>query len=69
MQEVAKFYPGKAVFDNADKKRFNMFDKVCGSDFVRLNFAKNNRFDDIRDFWYKEVDAFKKKSKKYHLYK
>lgn len=69
MQEVAKLYPGKAVFDNADKKRFNMFDKVCGSDFVRLNFAKNNRFDDIRDFWYKEVDAFKKKSKKYHLYK
>lgn len=69
MQEVAKLYPDKAIFDNADKKRFNMFDKVCGSDFVRLNFAKNNRFDDIRDFWYKEVDAFKKKSKKYHLYK
>jgi len=69
MQEVAKLYPDKAVFDNANDKRFRMFDQVAGSDFVRLTFAKNNSFDDIKDFWYKETEPFKKVSKKYYLYK
>jgi len=69
MQEIAKLYPDKAVFDNADEKRYRMFDQVSGSDYVRLTFAKNNRFDDIKDFWYKETEPFKKISKKYYLYK
>lgn len=69
MQEIAKLYPDKAIFDNASDKRFRMFDQVSGSDFVRLAFAKNNNFDDIKDFWYKEVEPFKKTSKKYYLYK
>lgn len=68
MQEIAALYPDKKVFDNADVKRFNMFDKVCGSNYVRLTFAKRNNFDDIKDFWYKEVEPFKEKSKKYYLY-
>ena len=69
MQEVAELYPDKAVFNNADNKRFNMFDKVSGSDQIRLRFAKNNKFDDIKDYWYKDVESFKKLSKKYYLYK
>ncbi|WP_321519729.1 DUF1343 domain-containing protein [uncultured Bacteroides sp.] len=69
MQEVASLYPDKAVFNNADNKRFNMFDKVSGSDQIRLRFAKNNKFDDIKDYWYKDVESFKKLSKKYYLYK
>lgn len=69
MQEVAELYPDKAVFNNADNKRFNMFDKVSGSDQIRLRFAKNNRFEDIKDYWYKDVESFKKLSKKYYLYK
>ena len=69
MQEIAKLYPDKAVFDNADEKRFRMFDQVSGSDYIRLTFAKNNRFDDIKDFWNKDAAAFKQLSKKYYLYK
>lgn len=69
MQEIAKLYPQKAVFDNADKNRFDMFDKVSGSEFVRTNFSKRNRFEDIQNYWYKDVDSFKKVSKKYYLYK
>jgi len=69
MQEVAELYPDKAVFNNADNKRFSMFDKVSGSDQIRLRFAKNNRFEDIKDYWYKDVESFKKLSKKYYLYK
>lgn len=69
MQEIANLYPDKAVFDNANDKRFRMFDQVSGSDYVRLNFAKRNKFADISDFWYKEVAPFKQLSKKYYLYK
>jgi len=69
MQEIAALYPDRAVFDYANPQRFNMFDKVSGSDFVRLTFTKANRFEDIKDFWYKEVDPFRKISKKYYLYK
>lgn len=69
MQEIASLYPEKAVFDHADEKRYRMFDQVSGSDYVRLTFAKSNRFADISDFWYKEVAPFKKLSKKYYLYK
>lgn len=69
MQEIAVLYPDRAVFDCANPQRFNMFDKVSGSDFVRQTFTKTNRFEDIKDFWYKEVDGFRKISKKYYLYK
>lgn len=69
MQEIATLYPDRAVFDHADEKRYRMFDQVTGSSFVRTEFAKNNRFDDIKDFWYNKVDDFKKSSKKYYLYK
>lgn len=39
MQEVAALYPDRAVFDHADKGRFNMFDKVSGSRQIRERFS------------------------------
>lgn len=69
MQEVAAMYPDKAVFKNAREERFDMFDKVSGSDQIRLRFEKNNRFEDIKDYWYKDVESFRQLSKKYYLYK
>lgn len=69
MQEIASLYPDKAVFDNANDKRFRMFDQVAGSDYVRLNFAKRNKFADISGFWDDSVAPFRQLSKKYYLYK
>ncbi len=69
MQEVAVLHPDKAVFDNADEGRFRMFDQVSGSDQIRLRFAGNNRWEDIRDYWYKDADDFRQLSKRYYLYK
>jgi uncharacterized protein YbbC (DUF1343 family) len=69
MQELAKLYPDKVVFNNANKDRYNMFDKVSGSDQIRLRFAKNNSVADINDFWNKDVENYLKISKKYYLYK
>ena len=34
-----------------------MFDKVSGSKQIRERFSKRNRWEDIRDYWYKDVEA------------
>ena len=69
MQELYKLYPDRAVFDHANKDRFNMFDKVSGSDQIRLKFAKNNSVADISEYWNKDVNSYRKISKKYYLYR
>ncbi|MCR4920619.1 MAG: DUF1343 domain-containing protein [Bacteroidaceae bacterium] len=68
-QELAALWPEQALFKVADPKRFRMFDIVCGSKEIRERFARNHRWEDIRDYWYKDVDNFRRLSKKYYLYK
>lgn len=69
VQELADMYPDHKAFGENDKNRFNMFDKVSGSKNIRAMFTKNFRWDDVRPYWYKDVDAFRQLSKKYYLYK
>jgi len=69
MQEMNKLYPDKAVFANANEKRFNMFDKVSGSDYIRIQFSKNHSFNDIKDYYRKDVDSYRKLASKYYLYR
>ena len=68
MQEVAALYPDRAVFDHADPSRFDMFDQVCGTDSIRLAFARRNRVDDIRAMWTRGTEAFRALSEQYYLY-
>lgn len=69
MQEVAALYPDRAVFDHADKGRFRMFDMVSGSEEIRRRFSRRNRWEDARDYWYKDAEDFRRLSRRYHLYK
>lgn len=69
MQEIARLYPSKAVFKYAPSRTFTMFDKVCGSKEIRKRLSKNYKWNDVKDYWYKDVENFKKLSKKYQLYK
>ncbi|MEF9931321.1 MAG: DUF1343 domain-containing protein [Bacteroidales bacterium] len=69
MQVIAELYPNKAVFANSDTTRFNMFDKVSGSNYIRVEFSKRNKFSDIEQFWTKDEAAFKNVSREYYLYK
>lgn len=69
MQELADLYPDHKAFETADSKRFNMFDKVVGSKNIRRKFSKRYKVADIIDYWNKDVDTFRAKSSKYHLYK
>ena len=69
MQELADMYPDKKAFDIGDKKRYSMFDKVCGSKEIRKRFTERYRVDDIKDYWNKDNESFKAASAKYRLYK
>ena len=66
-QAVNELYPDKNPFA-LSKGRNNMFDKVCGTDYVRTTFGKRLKVEDIVDYWSKDVEAFKKLSRKYWLY-
>jgi uncharacterized protein YbbC (DUF1343 family) len=69
MQELAIIDPTHKVFEHADTKRFNMFDKVCGSKEIRRRFCQRYQVADIIDYWNKDVDNFKAVSSRYYLYK
>ena len=67
MQAVNELYPDRNPFA-LSKGRNSMFDKVCGTDYVRTAFGKRLKVEDIADYWSKDVEAFKKLSKKYWIY-
>ena len=69
LQEANKLWPGKDVFTLCDKSRLDMFDKVCGTDKVRIEFSKTYSVDSIIDLWTKDIPAFREKAEKYFLYK
>ena len=67
MESIATLYPEHRPFEAA--AGIGLFDKVCGSSYIRETFSKSYDFDDISDFWRKDEASFRKLSSKYHLYK
>ena len=66
IQAVAELYPDKKAFEVVNG--YGLFDKVCGTDYVRLNFSKWYKLDDIISYWRKDEDHFRELSQKYHIY-
>ena len=68
-QEVARLWPEHALFRVAEENRLRMFDVVCGSREIRKRFAARHSWEDVRPYWEKDVETFRRLSKKYHLYR
>ena len=66
MQALAELYPDKKAFDVANG--IGLFDKVCGTDYVRQEFIKSYNFADIKEYWRKDEKSFRTLAQKYHLY-
>ncbi len=66
MQAVARLYPAKKAFETCSGT--GLFDKVCGTDYVRKAFGKRYQVEDIAGYWQKNVREFREVSKKYYLY-
>ena len=69
VQELMRMYPERDVLRLCNQSRLNMFDKVCGSKYIREHYMENYRWSDVSDYWYKDVETFRELSKKYWLYK
>lgn len=67
LQALAEIYPDIDAFEKS-AGRTAMFDKCCGTNYVRETFAKSRKVADILDYWTKDVKAFRKLSSKYYLY-
>jgi uncharacterized protein YbbC (DUF1343 family) len=63
-----RLYPSHVLFSDETQKRNAMFDKVCGSNYVRENFGKNYNIDDILSYWRNNEQEFKEKSAPFYLY-
>lgn len=66
MQAVAELYPDKKAFDIISG--YGLFDKVCGTDYVRNEFSKRYKVADIKDYWRKDEASFRELSQQYHIY-
>ncbi len=68
VQEIHKLHPETRLFEYCGSHRFDMFDKVCGTDKVRKAFGENYLVEDILDLWTQEIDPFVNKARRYFLY-
>jgi len=68
LQEAHRLWPEKNVFEMCDPSRIAMFDKVCGTDSVRIDFTRSFRVNDIKGLWTNDIPVFRKKASKYFLY-
>ena len=66
MQAVAELYPNKKAFEIITG--YGLFDKVCGTDYVRTEFSKRYKVSDIVDYWRKDEESFRALSQRYHIY-
>ena len=66
MQAVAELYPDKKAFSVVSS--YGLFDKVCGSDFIRKVFSENYTLDSIKEYWRKDEESFRKLAEKYRIY-
>ena len=66
MQAVAELHPDKKAFEIISG--YGLFDKVCGTDYVRKEFQKRYNVSDILEYWRKDEEDFRTLSQRYHIY-
>jgi uncharacterized protein YbbC (DUF1343 family) len=66
MQAVAELYPDKKAFEIISG--YGLFDKVCGTDYVRTEFKKQYNVTDILDYWRKDEEDFRELPQRYYIY-
>lgn len=66
MQAVAELYPEKRAFAVANG--VGLFDKVCGTDYIRKEFGRTYKVSSIESYWSKDENAFRALAEKYYMY-
>ena len=68
LQVLHELHTEAKIFDANAKRGYGMFDKVMGTDQIRVLFSKRYKVADIEEYFNKDAEAFKAKSSKYYLY-
>ncbi|MDF1574775.1 MAG: DUF1343 domain-containing protein [Bacteroidales bacterium] len=68
LQEARKLDPDFDPFEGKEG-RYDMFDKVCGTDHIRTSLMSNFDFSALSEYWNRDVDGFRQRSAPYYLYK
>ncbi|RIH64933.1 DUF1343 domain-containing protein [Mariniphaga sediminis] len=68
IEAAHELVPNQSTF-TANPGRFEMFDKVAGSNKIRETFMKRYKYNDIKEMWEKPAKKFKKNAGKYHIYR
>lgn len=66
MQALAKLYPDHLPF--GENEKIGLYNKVCGTDFIKKTMARTYNVEDILPYWRKDEDSFRALSSKYYLY-
>ena len=67
MQALAQLYPDHLPFGPDEK--IGLFNKVCGTDYIKKTFEKRYKVADFIDYWRKDEEDFRAIAQKYHLYR
>ena len=67
LQLARELNPDFNIFTGKEN-RYSMFDKVCGTDYIRKSLMKDGRFDPFKSYWEKDVQTFRNLSSRYYLY-
>ena len=68
IEVMHQLYPAYTLFSAETEKRNGMFDKVCGTNYIRQQFGKNYQADDILSYWRNNEQEFKEKTAPFYLY-
>ena len=68
VEALMELYPDKDVFKLCNQKRLNMFDKVCGSSYIRDSFSRYFTVSSFRAYWMKDAENFRQLRRPYLLY-
>ena len=68
IQVMNDLYPARSIFALSDSSRIQMFDKVMGTNAVRLALEKKAPVEEIVSHWNKDIESFRLIRKKYLLY-
>lgn len=66
MQAVAELYPEKKAFAVANG--VGLFDKVCGTDYIRKEFGRTYKVSSIQAYWSKDEKTFRALAEQYYMY-
>jgi uncharacterized protein YbbC (DUF1343 family) len=68
LQEAHRLDPDFDPFKGKED-RYRMFDMVCGSDRLRTSMMNNFDFTGLLEYWNRDADRFRDRSRPYYLYK